>query len=331
MELDSARELKARILDEVAAKAPLDPHAAAAGKGGGAVAVGLLPLAGGGARVAVRLAGDDDRARLPDLGRAADAELDVRVIGRVRALSSPGDNWSPDRLQRRTRPLRPGLSVAHPTVTAGTLGGFVRVGGSLAVLSNNHVLAASDAATVGDPVLQPGPADGGTAADRIATLTRFVRLVAEGANVVDAAIAVLDDDDARPGLLPGGPLTGPVPDGLDVEPDEAVEKLGRTTGHTVGRVTAVEVDGLSVVYDDPAGSPAGRVLRFDDQVEVTGEGTAFSAGGDSGSVIWRSADRGPLGLLFAGSSTGGPGGAGVTFAAPMATVLTTLDAEWVPE
>ena len=32
------------------------------------------------------------------------------------------------------------------SVTAGTLGGFVRVAAGLAILSNNHVLAASDAA-----------------------------------------------------------------------------------------------------------------------------------------------------------------------------------------
>ncbi len=55
----------------------------------------------------------------------------------------------------------------------------------------------------------------------------------------------------------------------------------------------------------------------------------FSAGGDSGSVIWRSRDRAPMALLFAGSSTGGLQGSGVTFANPLATVLAVLGAEWV--
>lgn len=68
--------------------------------------------------MAVRLQRDDDRHLLPDLGRAVAAEPDVRVIGRVRALSSP----APADLQRRVRPLRPGLSVTQPSVTAGTLG-----------------------------------------------------------------------------------------------------------------------------------------------------------------------------------------------------------------
>jgi hypothetical protein len=109
----------------------------------------------------------------------------------------------------------------------------------------------------------------------------------------------------------------------DVEPDERVEKVGRTTGYTLGRVSAVEVDGVAVQYDQ-------GLYTFDDQIEIDGVAGAFSAGGDSGSVIWRSADRAPLGLLFAGSETGGRTGGGVTFANPMATVLSVLDLQWVP-
>jgi hypothetical protein len=312
---DSARELKARILERL-------PTAAAASASSPEapwpwVAVGLTPGAGG---VAVRLQRESDRALLPDLGSAAAAVVDVRVIGPVRALSSP----APAELQRRVRPLRPGLSVAHPSVTAGTLGGFVRTTAGLSILSNNHVLAASDAAELGDLVLQPGPADGGTPADRVATLTAFQRFRAGLPNLVDAAVAVLDPGiSAEPGDLPGGPLTGAVPASLDVDPDEAVEKVGRTTGHTRGRITAVEVDAVAVQYD-------GVVHRFDDQIEVQGRSGVFSAGGDSGSVIWRSRDRAPTALLFAGSATGGASGGGVTFANPLATVLALLQATWVP-
>lgn len=221
------------------------------------------------------------------------------------------------------RPLRPGLSVAHAAVTAGTLGGFVRTPGGLAVLSNNHVLAASGAGSPGDAVLQPGPSDGGGPGDRVGSLAAAEPLVAGRAILVDAAVALLDAGvAARPGELPGGALGALVPDSLDVEPDEQVEKVGRTTGHTRGVVTAVEVDAVAVQYD-------GVVHRFDDQLEIQGAAGAFSAGGDSGSVIWRSRDRAPLALLFAGSTTGGPGGSGVTFANPLATVLRVLGAEWV--
>ena len=84
----------------------------------------------------------------------------------------------------------------------------------------------------------------------------------------------------------------------------------------------MEVDAVAVQYD-------AAVYRFDDQIEIEGLSGDFSAGGDSGSVIWRSRDRAPLGLLFAGSSTGGSAGGGVTFANPMATVLRELGVDWV--
>jgi hypothetical protein len=319
VEPDNARELKARILALLPAHPAGLPRGDATGIRFPWVAVGLAPADGGRARVAVRLEQAADRDLLPDLGAAAEREIELRVIGPVRALSSP----DPGALQRRVRSLRPGLSVAHPSVTAGTLGGFVRTAAGLAVLSNNHVLAASDAATLGDPALQPGPADGGTDADRIGTLSAFVRFRDDAPNAVDAALAVLDEGvDADPGDLPGGPLAGAVPDALEIDPDEAVEKVGRTTGHTTGRISAVEVDGVAVQYDR-------AVHRFDDQIEIEGNLGPFSAGGDSGSVIWRSHDRAPVALLFAGSTQGGRTGAGVTFANPLATVLRELGAQWV--
>jgi hypothetical protein len=323
---DTARELKTLILERLRAGARAfgaeddEPRTAH-------VAVGLAPLAGGRARVAVRLEREADRGLLPDLGPTAERELEVRVIGPVRTLSSPaaGLDVSPAALQRRVRPLRPGLSIAHAAVTACTLGGFVRTVGGVSILSNNHVLAASDAASPGDAVLQAGPADGGVDADRVATLTAFERFRAGQPNLVDAAVALVDPGvEVDPGALPGGALTGSVARVPDIDPDEDVQKVGRTTGHTHGRISAVEVDGVAVQYDD-------AVYGFDDQVEIEGRAGGFSAGGDSGSVIWRSRDRAPLALLFAGSSTGGSQGAGVTFANPLVAVLDLLSAEWVTD
>ena len=321
--VDSARELKAHLAARLAGWAP--PRASASDLGPDRVwfppALGLTPVGPGRAHLAIRVTLEDDAAvLLENVDDAVLAEVDVRVIGPVRAQSSPTLS-SPAQLQQRARPVRPGLSVAHPSVTAGTLGGFVRAGGRPAILSNNHVLAASDAAAVGDAVLQPGPADGGTAGDRVATLSAFIPF-GDGPNLVDAAVAVLDDGvEAEWDAWPGGPLGATVADADEVDPDEVVEKVGRTTGHTRGRVTAVEVDGVAVQYDD-------AVHTFDGQIEIEGLRGAFSAGGDSGSVIWRSGDRAPLALLFAGSETGGAQGGGVTFASPLATVLDVLGVEW---
>ena len=308
---DSARELKARLSRLLSEAPPGSVTTSAvddgelAGSGAArwsGVALGLAPVGPRSVHLAIRLVDRADaEVVLAGLGDAARAEVDVRVIGPVRALSSPAT----DQLERRVRPLRPGLSVSHPDVTAGTLGGFVRRPGSsgLLALSNNHVLANGGAAREGDPALQPGVADGGTAADRIGVLSAFADLSTAPGNLVDAAVAALDE-------------------GIGADPDELVEKVGRTTAHTRGRVTAVEVDGVGVQYDD-------GVHTFDDQVEVEGLTGGFSAGGDSGSLIWRSRDRAPLALLFAGSETGGSAGGGVTFGNPFATVLRTLGVEWV--
>jgi hypothetical protein len=335
---DSARELKARLSERLS-EAPPDSVLPRGADGGGprpfaasgatrwsGVALGLTLVGPQSVHLAIRLVDEADAALvLAGLDGTARAEVDVRVIGPVRPLSLPSPGSSPEELQQRVRPLRPGLSISHPAVSAGTLGGFVRLPGSdqLLVLSNNHVLAASDAAAVGDPTLQPGVADGGTPADQIGALSTFVPLSAEPGNLVDAAAAALASDvGADPGAYPGGPLAALVAAVDDFDPDEEVEKVGRTTGHTRGRITAVEVDGVGVQYDE-------GLITFDDQVEMEGVTGEFSAGGDSGSVIWRSRDRAPLGLLFAGSSTGGSAGGGVTFANPLATVLHELGVEWV--
>ena len=44
-----------------------------------------------------------------------------------------------------------------------------------------------------------------------------------------------------------------------------MEKLGRTTGHTRGRISAVEVDGVKVQYDQ-------AVHTFDDQIAAINGG-----------------------------------------------------------
>ncbi|GAB4080547.1 hypothetical protein GCU67_17300 [Modestobacter muralis] len=324
---DTARELKARLSRRLS-ESPPGGVVASSVEGAtrwSGVALGLRPVAPEQVHLAIRLIDQRDAdIVLAGLDDAALAEVDVRVIGTVRLLSSP-DPSAPEELQRRVRPLRPGLSVGHSDVTAGTLGGFVRRPGTdgLLVLSNSHVLADSGAAALGDPVLQPGIADGGRNADRIGRLAGFVPFGDGPGTLVDAAVAALDAGVAAdPAGYPGGALRGQVAAPDDVDPDELVEKVGRTTGHTRGRITAVEVDGVGVQYDD-------GVHTFDDQVEVEGLSGGFSAGGDSGSVIWRTRDRAPVGLLFAGSTEGGSAGGGVTFANPLATVLAGLGVTWV--
>ena len=66
--------------------------------------------------------------------------------------------------------------MGHHAITAGTIGAFIQLDGVTAVLSNNHVLANENRGALGDAVYQPGPADGGTAGEQVAILSKFVRL-----------------------------------------------------------------------------------------------------------------------------------------------------------
>lgn len=74
------------------------------------------------------------------------------------------------------RPVRPGVSIGHQNGSGGTLSCIVRRGAEYFMLSNNHVLALLNEAKPGDPILQPAPADGGTALDIVGQLAEFVPL-----------------------------------------------------------------------------------------------------------------------------------------------------------
>ncbi|MAS35197.1 MAG: hypothetical protein CL610_14390 [Anaerolineaceae bacterium] len=96
---------------------------------------------------------------------------DVYEVGYLRAFDTPRDRFRPT--------IPSGVSIGHYKITAGTLGTIVtdRTTGEKLILSNNHVLANSNDAQIGDAILQPGPTDGGqNPADKVATLERFVRL-----------------------------------------------------------------------------------------------------------------------------------------------------------
>ena len=306
MQLDSVRELKQEVRGRLTAQVSASAQAPAT------VALGVLPRPRG-FGLAVRVSSADALA-LPALEAVLDrwsTETDVRVVGPVR--TGPP---LPAAARPRVRPLVPGASVGHPDVTAGTLGAFVTdATGRVLLLSNNHVLADTDRASVGDPVLSPGPADGGRpGVDRVATLTAFERFVPTG-NLLDLAVAAVDDPSLVGGnTVPEGVLSGVVEEVLD---GVAVAKTGRTTGHTTGTVTAVELDGVTVDYG------RGQLLSFDDCLEVEGDGRSFSDGGDSGSVVYAVDGLSAVGLLFAGSTSGGSAGTGLTYCNPAVLALRT--------
>jgi hypothetical protein len=257
-------------------------------------------------------------------------ETDVLGIGIPYAGGNRPDAGA-QTLASRVRPAKGGYSVGHYSITAGTIGTCVYdilPGGSVSpplhgigtpskyyILSNNHVLANCNNAQVGDPILQPGPYDGGTIAnDQIASLDRFVPITfepptprAQHNNLVDAAVAIgdfadLDREIYWSGSIRGWRLKSKVSVG------SIVKKTGRTTNLSTGKITAIAAT-VDVSYG------GGLVARFKNQFVTTN----ISDGGDSGSLV-TTADNIAVGLLFAGSST-------ATIVNPIETVRSLLRVE----
>lgn len=227
----------------------------------------------------------------------------------------------------RFRPAPGGVSIGHFLITAGTLGCWVRKNNKFYILSNNHVLANSNDASIGDAVLQPGAYDGGVNPDdQIAALSEFVPIVfqedgestcpiagsfagaanaiaasvksktrlkpiiikPESENLVDCAIAEpLNTNNVRNEILNIGEITQTAEGALGM----AVKKMGRTTGLTEGTILQVDVT-AQVSYG------SGKTATFVDQLMADG----MSQGGDSGSAVVNS-DNKLVGLLFAGSTS----------------------------
>jgi hypothetical protein len=245
--------------------------------------------------------------------RLAGMQTDVLQVGEVFAGGGAPRSAGPQSLATRVRPAQGGYSVGHVKITAGTIGTCVydiQPGGSTNppthgigipqryyILSNNHVLANSNDATPGDPILQPGPFDGGVdPADRIAALSRFVPITldppvprASHRNLVDAAVAAGEFHDLDREIYWIGPVRA-WRRKRAVDVGTLVQKTGRTTNYTLGRITAINAT-IDVNYG------GGRVARFIDQIVTTN----MSAGGDSGSLV-TTLDEVAVGLLFAGSS-----------------------------
>jgi len=263
---------------------------------------------------------------------------DVVQVGTIRANQVPTDKF---------RPAPGGVSIGHYQISAGTLGCIVRdrSTGDRLILSNNHVLANSNDAAAGDPIIQPGGADGGSVAnDLIARLERFctidfgtdpgsdcgiasayagignaiagllgsshrvsvLQAAPQAVNLVDAAVArPINDEDVLDEILNIGEVSGTT-EGLLGLP---IRKSGRTTGFTTGTITTIEAT-VNVNYG------LGKTATFENQL-IAGP---MSEGGDSGSLIVAADSPQAVGLLFAGSTQ-------TTIFNPIQAVLDCLDVE----
>ncbi len=225
---------------------------------------------------------------------------------------------------------------------SGTLGALIQDnGGRQYLLSNNHVLARSDHAAVGDAIVQPGlidnnctPNGDGPGTVPVASLTTWLPLKSSQTNA-DAAIAQVASRTLDPNgnilelgaRQPDGTLTSAPPGvsstGGKGEPpilQMTVAKSGRTTGLTCGSVSAIDLDVSVDYFRDCAETEPYVTKLFTNQLAVSGD--RFSDAGDSGALIVDTGNAEPVGLFFAG----GTDAAGVVhgIANPASDVLSEL-------
>ena len=214
----------------------------------------------------------------------------VKITGEIQALSHATERFD--------QPVPIGVSTGHPDITAGTIACRVTDGTYVYALSNNHVYAAENDASIGDNVLQPGPFDGGIDPDdAIGTLSDFEPILfgRRFKNEIDAAIALSSTANLGTATPVGGYGT-PNSTIVGAVLDQQVQKFGRTTELTKGKITGVNAT-VNVRYSS-------GIAKFVKQIIVE-SGTRFIGGGDSGSLlVTDNADLNPVGLLFAGNSDG---------------------------
>jgi hypothetical protein len=228
----------------------------------------------------------------------------VHATGHFHAIAK-GTASATAATSRFPRPVPIGVSTGNwNECSAGTISARVS-NGNVYALSNNHVYARENRAAPGEQILQPGRYDTNcarSANDVIGTLTSYEPIVftSTANNKIDAAIALSGLDklgNATPSDGYGLPKARLASDPLLVNTliGKAVQKYGRTSILTKGTITAVNAKVL-------VGYGSGTAL-FVDQIIVQSK-KAFIKAGDSGSLLVTDPGRVPVGLLFAGDSSG---------------------------
>ena len=228
---------------------------------------------------------------------------------------------------------------------SGTLGALLRGSdNNQYLLSNNHVLARSDQAGVGDVIVGPGLIDnnctpwgevGGIAP--VGTLTGWLALSSNQTNV-DAAIAQVASSAVDPSgsilelgaRQPDGALAAAPPGvsssggkGESARLELTVAKSGRTTGLTCASVSALNLDVRVDYFQDCAETRPYLTKTYTNQIAISGN--RFSDAGDSGALVVDAANAEPVGLYFAGGIDASGVSQGV--ANPVSEVLSELSAQ----
>ena len=233
-------------------------------------------------------------------GKTGRASVTI-IVGGTPGQTKTTDKW--------TRPVPIGVSTGnYQDVSAGTIAcRVVDAANNVYALSNTHVFAPrniSGSSEVGDIVTQPGLYDApGNAYNSGLDLGRVsaykpINGSIFATNDIDAAIALTDSNKlgtSTPTSLGGYGVPNKTTKAAAL--NMAVQKFGRTTLLTKGTITGINAT-MAVGYAN------NWYAWFSGQIIVQSTG-AFVLPGDSGSlVVTDDASANPVGLLFAGNSSG---------------------------
>jgi hypothetical protein len=235
------------------------------------------------------------KAGVPGIPSVVDGvQTEVRVVGDVVAYGKPGGGG------------QCGTSTGNNLeCAAGTIGAVVLKGSTRYLLSNNHVFARENAASIGEREDAPGRYDGKprcAVTPQIGTLAQYQNINFGGNNTVDCALALLT------GTCSAAQSGGYTPTNTvqAASVGLAVKKSGRTSGLTHDTIQAINVT-INVGYSSGTATFSSQIMT----------GGSFIRSGDSGSLMVTETGNNPVGLCFAGGSGG-------AFANPIGPVLQAL-------
>lgn len=226
-----------------------------------------------------------------------DLSISYRFTNTIRNESKkPGSRISTYDQTTKWRPASAGVSLSHTNTTAGTLGTppLRTEDGVIVVLTTANV-AAPNTAQKGDPIIQPATFDDGhDPKDRLGVLWEWSQIKQTEANRTDSALVKVNEDSLKKRDILGLPRFKGWTEG---DFGEEYVKSGRTTGVTTSKLIQQDIE-ISVGGYFPANPGQTATFTGVDVFE------AFSAGGDSGSLIGVRRQDGFYGthLLFAGDS-----------------------------
>lgn len=222
---------------------------------------------------------------------------------------------------------------------AGTLGALVRDGtGRLFGLSNAHVVSSCNHATMRTPIVAPGIADVCAQNHPPFTIGAYVNslpLISGSPDTVawlnnaDAACFEIQDptkvSSSQQNYYDTPSSCSPLTTGINVE------KVGRTTGHTQGKIVGAMSGYFAMPYQAAAYDFKG-IVYLPSVFVAEGYGKAFSEAGDSGSLVVQTDAAGiksAVALVFAGMQSGTAAGGCYSLLLPIEPILTRLGMQLV--